>query len=85
MKPWIKHLLIRVGVVICVFLYILYKASNISSDNTLGIGILALLIHGILFVLFTVEAIYLLYKKSIRKFYVNLAFILISILFLFIC
>ncbi len=83
MKPWIKHLLIRVGIVICVFLYILYKASNIScGDDMIGVGLLALFIYGVLFILFTIEAIYLLVTKSMQKFYANLVLILIIILFL---
>ncbi len=85
MKPCIKHLLIRVGIVLCIFLYLMYESSNLSSpDNGIGLGLLGLYIYGILFVLFIIETIYLLFTKSMKKFYVNLAFILIPILFLFI-
>ncbi len=80
MKPWIKHLLIRIAIIIIVSLYLVYETLTLGSpDNALGLGYLFMYIYGILFILYIIDTlIILLFLKSKQKFLANLSLIVIA-------
>ncbi len=85
MKPWIKHLFNRVSIIVIIFLFFLLLLLDCRSDEGFNeILLFTFFIYYVLYILFIIESIYLLYKKSMQKFYVNLVFILVPILLLFI-